>query len=94
MSAYLCGAGLCKSGLSTRVFLALFEAELMREAEVRTSVLYIADALRMTCENTANLSGGQFIRSKLGDILPGFDDAGDAVSGDEIIGRMKKRLSE
>jgi len=66
----------------------------MREEEARTAVLYIADALRMITENTANLSGGQFIRSKLGDILPGFGCDSSEVSGEEIISRMKKRLSK
>ena len=66
----------------------------MRGAEVRTAVLYIADALRMICENTANLSGGQFIRSKLSDILPYSGDDGASESGNEIIGRIKKKLSE
>ena len=67
--------------------------------EYDTAVCYIADALRMTAENTANLSGGRYITSSLADRL--FDsfsygqlygECDGAESADEIIGRIRKKL--
>ena len=92
---------MCGSSLSASGFLRIAEGEIRRMMEMDAAVCYISDALRMTAENTANLSGGRYLTSALSErMFDGFDysrsskKCGDTKSADEIIRRIREKLKE
>lgn len=53
---------------------------------------YITDALKLTCENTAKISGGTFLSTSFKDIV--LKKPEDTRTGEEIIADIKYKLEE
>ena len=65
--------------------------------DVDCAVTYIADALRMMGENTANLSGGRYITVPLVSLLrDGHSYCSEigSVSAEEVIEHIREKLRE
>lgn len=67
---------------------ALFRKE-QEEKLIRT---YFAECLRLSCENLAKMSGGQYVSHKLQDILE--PKPIDTRTSGEIIGGIRERINK
>ena len=83
--------------MSSAGFLRAAEGEIRQRYEQDSAVQYIADALRMICENTANLSGGRYITASLADLLRdeySYSCEQDPCSAEEVIEHIRAALRE
>lgn len=53
---------------------------------------YVTEVIRVTCENTANMAKGSYLKARYADIVDPKPEQEETRTGEEVIEHMKKRL--
>jgi hypothetical protein len=77
-------------GFSARSCIAALPAVLKREAHADAYRVYVTDALKVICENTARYAGGSCIEMRYIDLINPKPE--DTRTGEEVIEHMKSKL--
>lgn len=77
-------------GLSARSCIAALPAVLKRDEHAEAYRVYVTDALKIICENTARYVGGSCIEMRYIDLINPKPE--DTRTGDDVIEHMKLKL--
>lgn len=77
-------------GLSARSCIAALPAVLKRDEHAEAYRVYVTDALKIICENTARYAGGSCIEMRYIDLVNPKPE--DTRTGDDVIEHMKLKL--
>lgn len=77
-------------GLSARSCIAALPAVLKRDEHAEAYRVYVTDALKIICENTARYAGGSCIEMRYIDLINPKPE--DTRTGDDVIEHMKLKL--
>lgn len=77
-------------GLSARSCIAALPAILKRDEHAEAYRVYVTDALKIICENTARYAGGSCIEMRYIDLINPKPE--DTRTGDDVIEHMKLKL--